>query len=245
MRSRILVTSDLRMALDGADAAVVATPPSSHRSITCACLEAGLPVMLEKPVALTIDDSNAIFSASEQAGLPVLVNNVHLFSVAFETLRSMTKSWSPVEIESKGGGFGPFRDYSSLLDYGPHDLSMSLSILNESLDAHFIERLHSENGEIFRISLMSKRGSALIVTGNGFPSKNRRFEVRCGPRIAVYDDLARDKLVVDGRPVPSSNEPPLRRAVLAFHRLVQTGWIEGWRHSTEMNSDIMRVILNP
>ena len=244
IRERVLVTSDLREALDGADAAVVATPPSSHREVACACLEAGLPVMLEKPVALTMEDSDAVFAAAELAGLPVLVNNVHLFSTAFEGLWSMVRSWHPVEIESEGGGPGPFRDYSSLLDYGPHDVSMALSVLGTDVGPSSVEKLPSPSGEVFRVSVAGGRGSARMTVGNGLPSKRRRFEVRCGSRTAVYDDLARRKLAVDGRPVASPDEPPLRRAVLAFHRLVQTGQ-DDWRFSTRMNSDVMRVLLGP
>jgi predicted dehydrogenase len=243
IRERVAVTSDLTEALRGADAAVVATPPSSHREVACACLEAGLPVMLEKPVALSLEDSDAIFAASERVGIPVLVNNVHLFSTAFEALRTMTRSWYPVEIESEGGGPGPFRDYSALLDYGPHDVSMALSVLGGPPDSSSVRRVPSPSGEVWRISLSAGRSSASSTVGSGLTSRRRRFEVRCGARVAVYDDMARRKLTVDGRPVSSPDEPPLKRAVLAFHRLVRTGTVEDWRLSPGMNSDVMRVLL--
>lgn len=242
IRKQVLVTSDLFEALDGADWAVVATPPSSHREIACACLKIGIPVMLEKPVALTQSDSDAIFATARESGLFVLVNNVHLFSPAFETLLSMTKSWTPIHIESEGGGPGPIRDYSPLFDWGPHDLSMVLAMLGGSPSSCSLKVIPSDAGEVFEISVSSVSGSAKVTIGNGFSSKKRRFEVRCGDRIATYDGMAGEKLIVDGRPVKGLDETPLRRAILSFHRYVTMGYTD-WRFSPGLNKDIMTMLV--
>lgn len=243
IRERVLVTSDLSEALDGADAAVVATPPDAHRDPAVACLRAGIPVMLEKPVALTLEDADAIFEASEDVGLPVLVDHVHLFSPAFEALRDMTSAWDPVEIESEGGAPESGHGYSPLLDYGPHDLSMALTLCGPP-KSWSVERLPSPSGELWRVAVSGGRGRASATVGTGFPSKRRRFEARCGGRTAVYDDLARKKLSVDGRPMSFPDELPLRRAVLAFHRFVQSG-VTDWRFDARLGWDVMRILLEP
>lgn len=244
IRKQVLVTSDLLEALDGADWAVVATPPSSHKEVACACLKIGVPVMLEKPVALTLSDSDEIFAAAKESGLFVLVNNVHLFSPSFETLLSMTKSWNSIEIESEGGGPGPIRDYSPLFDWGPHDLSMALAMLGGSPSSCSLRVIPSDTGEVFEVLISSVSGSAKIMIGNGFSIKKRRFEVRCGTRSAVYDDMSSGaKLVVDGRPVKGPDEAPLRRAILSFHRYVTTGKTD-WRFSSGLNKDIMAMLVD-
>jgi len=240
---RVLVTSDISEALDGADAAVVATPPGAHREAAIACLRAGVPVMLEKPVALTLEDADAIFGASEDAGIPVLIDHVHLFSPAFEALRSMTSAWDPFEIESEGGAPESGHGYSPLLDYGPHDLSMALALFGPP-ESWSVERVPSPSGELWRLTVASGRGKAVATVGTGFPAKKRRFEVRCGGRFAVYDDLARKKLSVDGRPMSFPDELPLKRAVLAFHRFVQSG-VTDWRFDARLGWDVMRVLLEP
>jgi len=57
------------------DAAVIATPNETHRELALACVERGIPVVVEKPIAGNLGDAAAIVSASEQAGVPVLIGH--------------------------------------------------------------------------------------------------------------------------------------------------------------------------
>jgi predicted dehydrogenase len=52
---------------------VVASPTAFHPSNTIAALEAGLPVLLEKPVAKTFDEAWQMHEAQQRTGVPVLL----------------------------------------------------------------------------------------------------------------------------------------------------------------------------
>ena len=54
---------------------VVATPNVTHAQITLDCLEHGVAVLVEKPIADTLDDGRRICDASRATGLPVLVGH--------------------------------------------------------------------------------------------------------------------------------------------------------------------------
>jgi predicted dehydrogenase len=54
---------------------VVATPNATHAQIAIDCLEHGAAVLVEKPIADTIEDGQRIGEASRAAGLPVLVGH--------------------------------------------------------------------------------------------------------------------------------------------------------------------------
>src|SRR4051812_40261813 len=56
------------LARERLDAVVVATPPAAHREIAVAALERGLAVYLEKPLARTLEDAQAIVEAAERTG---------------------------------------------------------------------------------------------------------------------------------------------------------------------------------
>jgi predicted dehydrogenase len=60
-------------ALADADAAIIASPPALHGEHALACLAAGLAVLVEKPLALTIDDARAVSAAARATRRPVLV----------------------------------------------------------------------------------------------------------------------------------------------------------------------------
>ena len=54
---------------------VIATPNVTHAQITVDCLERGAAVLVEKPIADTLEDARRICEASQATGLPVLVGH--------------------------------------------------------------------------------------------------------------------------------------------------------------------------
>ncbi len=57
----------------GLDAVYVATPNHLHRAAVEACLQAGVPVLCEKPLAATFGDAEAMIAAAERAGVPLAI----------------------------------------------------------------------------------------------------------------------------------------------------------------------------
>ncbi|WP_193185835.1 Gfo/Idh/MocA family protein [Nisaea sediminum] len=68
---------DLETMLDatGPDGAIVALPTGLHKSAGLACIERGIPSLMEKPVAATLADAFELARASKAAGIPVLVGH--------------------------------------------------------------------------------------------------------------------------------------------------------------------------
>lgn len=63
--------------LDGIkpDGVIIASPNAHHRANAIAAIERGIPVLIEKPIADTIDDAQAIAEVSERCGVAVLVGH--------------------------------------------------------------------------------------------------------------------------------------------------------------------------
>ncbi len=66
---------DRLVAAKAADAVIVASPNETHVEIATRCLEAGLPVLLEKPAANTIAEGALLEDAVERTGVPLLVGH--------------------------------------------------------------------------------------------------------------------------------------------------------------------------
>jgi predicted dehydrogenase len=66
---------DLGDALAHADAAVIASPPALHAEHALACLDAGVGVLVEKPLALSLADATAVADAADGSGRPAVVGH--------------------------------------------------------------------------------------------------------------------------------------------------------------------------
>jgi predicted dehydrogenase len=72
-----------------ADAALIASPTSLHVQHTLAALDAGLAVMVEKPMATSLTDAATVIEAARTASLPVMVAENYRFSPAERTVRRL------------------------------------------------------------------------------------------------------------------------------------------------------------
>ncbi len=79
-----LYTDYRKLALDpDIDAAVVVTPDKTHRDITVTLLEAGKHVLCEKPMALCVEDCEAMIAASKKTGKKLMVGQICRYTPGF------------------------------------------------------------------------------------------------------------------------------------------------------------------
>ncbi len=69
------------------DAVIVATSDAEHLAPTLLALEAGLPVLLEKPIATSLADADRIVAAAHRAGVPLLVGHVVRFDPRYRAVK--------------------------------------------------------------------------------------------------------------------------------------------------------------
>ncbi len=253
------ITSDWReVAASGEiDGVIVATPPALHARMVEEAVRSGLPVMVEKPLTIDFGEARRLEEIVGEAGVPVLVDHIHLFHPAYRALKREAADMGEVRhILSEGGNRGPFRkDASALWDYGPHDLALCLDLLGASPARIAAERVVSQSteegyGEVVSLALEFAGGvRAEISTGNLMDEKRRRFAVWFEKGALVFDDLAEHPLVryetgVDfsgpgvlsgagglggtGHPIPVAPTLPLTAALEAFASGIQGKGGEGF-----------------
>ncbi|GGN88712.1 Gfo/Idh/MocA family protein [Nocardia rhizosphaerihabitans] len=82
-------TDELFAAADDIDLAVIATPNLSHAPLALKALAAGLPVVVDKPFAVTSADADEVVRAAERAGLPLSVFQNRRWDNDFLTVRGL------------------------------------------------------------------------------------------------------------------------------------------------------------
>ena len=89
----IAVHDDLAPMLEdrALDAVCIATPTDLHAAQACAAFAAGKHVLLEKPMATTLDDARAILDASARAGKVLLVGHSHSYDAPIARMRALVE----------------------------------------------------------------------------------------------------------------------------------------------------------
>lgn len=180
---------------------IIATPPSTHSEIALAFIERGIPVFIEKPMALSSSEAHKILGAAENAGVPVQVGHIHLYNGAYIALKEAVKTYGPIRhIDTEASNFGPYRpDYSVIWDYASHDVSMVLNLLQESpstvdATAQVLTDAGTHNWDVSNLSLSFPLGiTATIISSRIAPTKVRKFTVICEKATLVYDDTLTEK----------------------------------------------------
>jgi predicted dehydrogenase len=232
------VFEDWRAALEPGrlDGLILATPPAARYEMTRACIDADLPVLVEKPFTQDLQQAVELEQAARQKDSLVMVDHTHIFSSAYETLKQRAEHLEgPLRICSIGGNQGPFREHTSVLwDWGAHDVALCMDLIGQTpLTVHAgisASRLTEEGaGMVIDVEIGYANGAhAELKFGNLMPEKKRVFEVKGANGGLVYDDLAVNKLVEYGpggsmQKIDVSSIPPLSRAVAVFRDNIVSG----------------------
>jgi predicted dehydrogenase len=115
---------------------VIATPAETHAELAIAAFAAGKHVYVEKPIALTPEDGEAMKAASLAADRVLMVGHLLQYHPAFETLLGMVKGGALGKLHyaySNRLSMGKFRlEENALWSFAPHDVSMLLALFGEA-----------------------------------------------------------------------------------------------------------------
>jgi predicted dehydrogenase len=72
-------------------AVIIATPPESHAPLALACIEAGLHLLVEKPLAADVPQCEAILDAARRQGVAVAVNHEKRFHPTLQRIAALLR----------------------------------------------------------------------------------------------------------------------------------------------------------
>lgn len=119
--------------IEAADAVIVAAPTRFHFELARLALEAGRHVLVEKPIAATLEQADALIALAAERRRVLQVGHIERFSAAIRTLRAAPTGGRPLSFEAVRAA--PFRprslDISVVLDLMIHDLDLVLELAGE------------------------------------------------------------------------------------------------------------------
>jgi UDP-N-acetylglucosamine 3-dehydrogenase len=110
----------------GVDAVTIAAPTHLHHDLALTCIAAGLHVMVEKPIAPTVEEGRAIVAAARRAGVTLMIGHVERFNPAVESIKRAIKDQDILSIAiTRVGPFPPrMSNVGVVIDLAVHDIDL-------------------------------------------------------------------------------------------------------------------------
>jgi predicted dehydrogenase len=179
------------------DAVYIATPVSTHHALVEQALCAGKHVLVEKPLATTVEQAEDLARLAAARRLTLMVGHTFIFSPPVRKVKQLIEDGQvgPIYyVETTRVNLGLFqKDASVLWDLGPHDLSILMYWLGE-VPSYVSARGRSYRGEALEdVAFLTLEFPSQILAQIQIswlaPSKLRRTSVVGRQRMIVYDDL--------------------------------------------------------
>lgn len=158
------------------DAVTIAVPTLAHFEVARGFLEAGVHVLLEKPIAANLEDARRLIALAAEKNLVLQIGHLPRFSGAAEFLRRRLDN--PLFIESLR--IAPFKprgtDVSVILDLMIHDLDFILSLVRApiaSIDAAGAA-VFSDSEDIANARVKFTNGCIANITASRISLKTER-----------------------------------------------------------------------
>ena len=202
--------SDRRALFAQADVAIVAVSAVSHFEVARDALLAGLDVLVEKPIAATLEDAEALVALAERAGRVLQVGHQEWFNAALRVVRERIEAPRFAEIHRLGLFSDRGTDVDVVRDLMIHDLEILQQLLGEEperIDAVGVPVL-TDHIDIANARLtFGNRCVANLTASRVSMTPMRKF--RFFQRDSYFSiDFLEQKAVLFRRHPPRGGEPP-------------------------------------
>ena len=221
----------------GVDAITIAAPTHLHRDIALECASRGIHILVEKPIASTIEEGRAIVAAARRARVTLMAGHVERFNPAVETIKRAIKDQDILSIAiTRVGPFPPrMSNVGVVIDLAVHDIDL----IRWFTDSEIVEiqpQTSSAVAEREDIALLQFRPAsgvlAHINTNWLTPFKARNIHIATRDKYLMADLLTLQVTECFGfqpdgsysmRHLSVGYAEPLRAELVAFVKAVRSG----------------------
>lgn len=216
-----------------ADAAVVAVPTAAHREVGCALLEAGLDVLVEKPIAPTVAEARQLTDTAAAHGRILQVGHLERFNPAVAALEKALTLPLFFEIHRLSVFSPRSLDVDVVLDLMIHDIEILLALTGKQPTQIAAAGIHilSDKVDIANVRMEFPGGIVANLTASrASTEKVRKLRVFQPGAYLSLDYAKQDLMAIEIganrqirlRPYAVEKSEPLRLELEAFARSVRT-----------------------
>ncbi len=189
------------LAAEKPEAVTIAVPTAMHEEVALAALEAGVNILVEKPIAATVDQGQTIIKKAAEAGRVLMVGHIVRFNPAMQALKEKLKNGDLGQIfQVFCRRAGPFpariRDVGVVVDLAPHDVDIMRFLTGKDPKRVYAEteqRIHTDHEDLlFGLLRFPDRITGAVEINWLTPTKLREVLVLGERGMFRVDDLTQD-----------------------------------------------------
>ena len=221
----------------GLDCAVVATPNRFHADLGVALLERGVHVLVEKPIAPTVEDAQRMIDAAKANDRVLMVGHVERFNPAVETVRRAIADEDVISIQvTRVGPFPPrMGEVGVVIDLAVHDIDIIRHLTGSEITEvqPQLARTRAEREDTALLQFRLENGVIAHITTNWLtPYKTRTLQVATRGKFVVADLITRQVTEYFGQQADGSYSTrmlnswpaePLKKELENFVHAIRTG----------------------
>lgn len=120
--------------LDGVDAVSIVVPTTVHWEVSRPFIEAGIHVLLEKPIAATVDEGAKIVDAAERAGVVLQIGHLERFNAGVMALADGISGPRFIEAHRMSPFVARATDVDVISDLMIHDIDIILALVDSDIE---------------------------------------------------------------------------------------------------------------
>ena len=233
--------TDWRELLDTVDVVSIATPTETHCEIACAFLEKGIHVLVEKPIALTLEEADKMIEVAEKSGAKLMVGQLERFNPAMVALRPHVTNPLYFEIHRVSPFPNRSLDVDVVLDVMIHDLdavqwlvgedvkvseihAVGIPVISDKVDAANA-RIEFENGAVANITA-SRIGTEKIRKTRFYQTNSYvvlDYATKFASLTSLNPEAAHPLLGISINRLEINDVEPLRAEITSFLDAIETG----------------------
>ena len=180
--------SDYRRLLDQEkpEAVTIAVPTVDHLTVAMDVIDRGLHLLIEKPIAFSVDEGRQIIAAAKKAGVTLMIGHIERFNPAVTALKNRLVAGElgrPFQVDARRQGPFPARvkDVGVVIDLAVHDLDVMRYVTGREIQRVYAEterRRHSSREDLLSGLVRLEEGIVGTLNINWLtPTKIRELSV--------------------------------------------------------------------
>jgi len=225
------VLASLEELAEKADAAIVATPTHTHAEIGRRLMQLGVDVLIEKPIARTIDEARLLIETSDRTGRILQVGHLERFNPAVAAVESVISQPLFFEVHRLSEFSPRSLDVDVVLDLMIHDIDVVLTLTGQMPEEIRAAGIHilSDKVDIANVRMQFPGGCVANLTASRVSTERVRKLRLFQPHEYISLDYTRQDAVrftvkpplsIGYAPLPVAKDEPLRLELESFFNCV-------------------------